>query len=136
MPNIPISKNENLKLYDLIDDYLLVAALSTSCAPCLPAMEALDAFIQKYPYYKLIIFVVTDEQKFELAKMAFHESANLYIATEELVMEQLKIKAYPWAYGLNSKGQIITIAHAGRFEFLEQLAAPFRRFHEPIAVAD
>ncbi|MCG7407035.1 hypothetical protein MH117_06355 [Paenibacillus sp. ACRRX] len=136
LPNITIPNYEDLKLYDLIDDYLLVAALSTNCAPCLPAMKALDAFIQKHPYYKLIMFVVTDEHKFELTKMAFHESARLYIATEEVMSQQIKVRGYPWAYGLNSEGQIITIAHAGRVEFLEKLAAPFSRFHKPVMVAE
>lgn len=133
MPNIRIPNNDSLQLYDFITDYLLVATISTTCAPCLPAMEAIDALIQRHPSMNLIIFIDTEEATFEQAKEVFHSSARLYHATDDVMFGELKTRGYPWAYGLNAEGQIITIEHAGSLEFWDKLMAPFRRFMEPKA---
>ncbi|REK77137.1 TlpA family protein disulfide reductase [Paenibacillus paeoniae] len=133
MPNIRIPNYDSLQLYDLITDYLLVATISTTCAPCLPAMEAIDALIERYPTMNLIIFIDTEEETFEQATQVFHPSARLYHASDDVMFGELKTRGYPWAFGLNAEGQIITIEHAGSMEYLEKLLFPFKRFLEPQA---
>ncbi|MFF2887468.1 TlpA family protein disulfide reductase [Paenibacillus sp. NPDC057967] len=133
MPNIRIPNYDSLHLYDFITDYLLLATISTTCAPCLPAMEAIDALIKRYPGMNLIIFMDTEEETFEQAKQIFHSSARLYHATDNVMFGELKTRGYPWAFGLNADGQIITIEHAGSMEYLEKLLFPFKRFLEPQA---
>ncbi|RJX37754.1 hypothetical protein D3P09_22575 [Paenibacillus pinisoli] len=136
MPNIRIPNYDSLQLYDFITDYLLVTTISTTCAPCLPAMEAIDALIHRHPSMNLIVFIDTEESAFEQAKEIFHPAARLYHATDDVLLGELKTRGYPWAYGLNAEGQIITIEHAGSLEFWGKLMAPFKRFMEPeIALA-
>ncbi|RJE90163.1 hypothetical protein D3P07_08085 [Paenibacillus sp. 1011MAR3C5] len=134
MPNIRIPNYDSLQLYDFITDYLLIATISTTCAPCLPAMEAIDALIQRYPAMNLVIFIDTEKGTFEQAKEIFHPSARLYHATDDVMFGELKTRGYPWAYGLNAEGQIITIEHAGSMEYWEKLMFPFKRFMKPQAV--
>ncbi|OAB41156.1 hypothetical protein [Paenibacillus antarcticus] len=128
MPNIRIPNNDDMELYDCITDYLLLATISTSCAPCLPAMEAINIFIQQYPGINFLLFIDTEESTFEKAKHIFHHSAQIYHASDDLLFGELKTRGYPWGYGLNAEGQIITIEHAGSLEYLEKLVSPFKRF--------
>jgi len=130
MPNITIP-NQDMELYDCINDYLLLVTISTSCAPCLPAMEAIDIFIQQYPEINFLIFIETEESTFEKAKQVFHSSARIYHASDDVMFGELKTRGYPWAYGLNREGQIITIEPVASLEFLEKLFSPFRRFYNP-----
>lgn len=131
LPNIMIPDNDSIDLYDCINDYLLVATISTSCAPCLPAMEAIDIFIQQYLGINFLLFIETEESTFEKAKQVFHHSARIYHASDDVLFGQLKTRGYPWAYGLNAEGQIITMEHVGSLESLEKLFFPFKRFLNP-----
>lgn len=133
MPNIRIPYYDSLQLYDFITDYLLLATISTTCAPCLPAMEALNTLIQQYPTMNLLIFLDTEEETFEKAKQIFHPSARIYRASDDVMFGELKTRGYPWAFGLNAEGQIITIEHAGSLEYLDKLLFPFKRFLNPQA---
>ncbi|MBH5320371.1 hypothetical protein I6N90_21495 [Paenibacillus sp. GSMTC-2017] len=128
MPNIAIPHYDSLHLYDLITDHLLLATISTTCAACLPAMEALNTFVQHYPSANMHIFMETEEETFEKAKQVFHPTVNIYHASDDVLFNELKTRGYPWAFGLNAEGQIITIEHAGSLEYLEYLLSPFKKF--------
>ncbi|GKU76515.1 hypothetical protein [Paenibacillus sp. L3-i20] len=128
MSNIAIPHYESLHLYDLITDHLLLATISTTCAACLPAMEALNTFVQQYPTANMHIFLDTEEDTFEKAKQVFHHTAKIYHASDDVLFGELKTRGYPWAYGLNADGQIITIEHAGSLDYLEKLLFPFKKF--------
>lgn len=132
LPNITIDPESSLKLYDLIDRYLIVAVVSTTCAPCLEAMEILNEFIESFPGYRLVILIETDDETFERAKEAFHETALLYHVPDRVLVEELKIFGYPWSYGINIEGQIIAHATCGVRRLFMNVVEPFHRFHREI----
>ncbi|RJE86262.1 hypothetical protein D3P07_19510 [Paenibacillus sp. 1011MAR3C5] len=128
-PDVHLSPD--LKLYTLLKDYLLIAMVSTECALCLPAFDEIERFAVDNPDYRLVVLIDTSEEKFELAKQAFSPHIQSYRIEARLDTE-INGYGYPWAYGLNSEGQLITHYSCSEPGHLDIIASPFGLFH-PIA---
>lgn len=125
-PDVQISPD--LKLYTLLEDYLLIAMVSTECALCLPAFDEIERFAVDNPGYRLIVLIDTSEEKFALAKQAFSPHIQSYRIEAHLDTE-FNGYGYPWAYGLNSEGQLITHYSCSEPGLMDIIAEPFRMFH-------
>ncbi|MWC31304.1 hypothetical protein [Paenibacillus sp. MMS18-CY102] len=121
--NIPLP--DGSRLYEQITDHLLLAVISTSCADCLPALESLEKFANCYTKVNLVILAVTDESGMEVLQTAFDGIATVYHPPEHILAEELQIQGYPWAYGINARGQVVTSGHCGRVAWIERLLEPF-----------
>ncbi|TYP73149.1 hypothetical protein [Paenibacillus methanolicus] len=129
IPDVTLSAG--IKLYSLLEDYLLIAMVSTDCAVCLPAFDEIDRFAAERPDYKLIVLMDTSEDKLELAKQAFSAPVRLY-RIEASVDHDMKGYGFPWAYGVNSEGQLISHYSCSEPGHLDIIAAPFRMFHSVV----
>lgn len=129
MPNVLISPDVNL--YSLIQDYLLIAMVSTDCAICLPAFDEIERFAVENPDYQLIVLIDTSEEKLELAKQAFSSHVRIY-RIEDRLEADINGYGFPWAYGINSEGQLISHYSCSEPGHLDLIAKPFRLFH-PVA---
>jgi len=112
-------------LYDRITNHLLLAVISTFCDECLAALESLEQFAHRYPNANLVILAVTDEPGFDILQTAFDGYASVYRLPEPVLVEELHIRGYPWAYGINARGQIVTSDHCGQLKWIERLMEPF-----------
>ncbi|REK71905.1 hypothetical protein [Paenibacillus paeoniae] len=128
-PDVHISPEINL--FSLIQDYLLMVMVSTDCALCLPAFDEIERFAVENPHYRLIVLIDTSEDKFALAKQAFSSHIQSYRIEARLDME-FQGYGFPWAYGINSEGQLITHYSCSEPGHLDIIAAPFQLFH-PVA---
>lgn len=126
-PNLPLT--DQVSLYDLLKNYLIIAMISTDCAVCLPAFDEIERFATERPDQPLIVLIDTCEQKYHKASQAFSDNVRLYRIDGNTVEREVKGFGFPWAYGINSEGQLISHYFCGNPGNLDTVAAPFRLFH-------
>ncbi|MFD0587312.1 hypothetical protein ACFQZE_04825 [Paenibacillus sp. GCM10027627] len=117
-------------LYDPLDPYTILVSLSTTCSFCLPAMEALDIFLESHPSYRVTVLLEANEAAYQKARSMFPEKLPIYRVTDEFVFRQLNLHGYPWAYGINAEGQVITMFPCSEPRHYQDVAEPFCIFHE------
>ncbi|MED1666981.1 TlpA family protein disulfide reductase [Brevibacillus laterosporus] len=130
IPNIEIFGNENqdVKLHDLISDYLLLMCYSTDCESCLASMEALDEFTLANPGVNIAVLIHTSQENFEAMKEAFKDRIDhIYLVPKELITRKLNVYFMPRGYALNKLGQVLSTNGCSDSYWFNKLLEPLRR---------
>ncbi|AIG26849.1 TlpA family protein disulfide reductase [Brevibacillus laterosporus] len=130
IPNVKIYEDQakELKLYDLVSDYLLLMCYSTDCESCLASMEALDEFTQENPGINIAVLLHTSPENFELMKAAFTDRIeHIYLVPKELITRKLNVYFMPRGYAINKLGQVLSTNGCSDLYWFNKLMEPLRR---------
>ena len=127
LPNASLGEGK-LNPYDLITDYLILITLSTSCEPCFDALDMLQPMLAQHGPFNILMLVDCDEKDFEIFRAEFgHLAALCHVSADEL-QKGISTNAFPWAYGINKVGQIVTSSVCGSREEFLGVIGPFHRY--------
>lgn len=115
----------DVHLYDLINESLFITIISTSCDSCLNALDALDLFANKHPDLNFLILVIGNEDAASFIREEFSDRARVYQMPIERVINDLKTNGFPWSYGVNGEGKILSSFPCASEEWFDNLVSPF-----------
>ncbi|WP_235941547.1 hypothetical protein [Paenibacillus puerhi] len=121
------SDNEEVKLYDLITDHLLLFCFTTDCESCLSSIEALDIYLSKITNntYNVAVLIHTDNINLPVFKTFFGEKIpKIYTVPKDTMLKKLRIRYFPRGYALNKLGQVLRENGATSDYWLEKLLEP------------
>ncbi|WP_242292792.1 hypothetical protein [Bacillus cereus group sp. BfR-BA-01441] len=125
-----LDKAEEQKLHDFIKGHLLILFYSTSCEGCLPAIKALDDFLQKGTPLNVLILIDTNRDNFEYMKSMFEGRASVFICEMEKMKNELNVRGVPSTYLINQLGQVLYAVTGYEDDMLEKLTIKFKGFLE------
>ncbi len=105
MNNGPVAQDK--KLYDYLNDNLLVFFFSTSCRGCLPVIEKLKEFLEKHPYRNTIIFFDSQEENVEFLKKYYNNEIDVFKITKRTMEREYNVYGVPSIFLLNKLGQVL-----------------------------
>lgn len=109
----------------LIQDYLIIANISTRCSACMDALEALDLYTKNNHIHLVILIEIDDLEQFA-------QFANYFEGRAKVFRVEFKDTPYgwngiPWLYGINREKQIITSEVFHMTKQLVEALSPFRQ---------
>lgn len=122
--NGTIDAINDVKLYDYLDDYLLVFFFSTACNGCLPVIEELKDFIDKYPNVNTLVLFDSPTENVEFLKEYYSNKTSVYQMKHRDMEKGFNVSATPSTFLLNRVGQILftEMGHNGKtFYQIEKL---------------
>ena len=122
--NGSIDSINDVKLYEYLDEYLLVFFFSTACNGCLPVIETLKDFIDKYPNANTLVLFDSPIENVEFLKEYYSNKTTVYQMKYRDMEKGFNVSATPSIFLLNSVGQILftEIGHHGKtFYQIEKL---------------
>lgn len=122
IPNIKI--DSSLFLYDFLDNYLFIFLLTTTCDACETTLEVMSEFRDSYKNLNFVLLVNTSEENIETLKRIFGESKVYYASLSSMEREYM-IEGFPWGYGINRIGEIITSNACSTKNSILALMEPF-----------
>jgi len=103
-----IISSEEIGLYDLITDHLLLICFSTDCQSCLVTLEALYEFTEKNQNYNIVMLVHANEDERVVINKTFAKIVSKVLFVEKSVItKRLQIRELPRGYCLNKLGQVL-----------------------------
>lgn len=120
--------SEKWRVSEYIADYLILVTMSTSCEPCMNALEALHDCLQIEKPINLLMIVDCEAQDVPLFQKEFEGLAAVRHCAKDDMRNALNTTVYPWAYGINSVGQIVTSSVCGSERELAEVLRPFYRY--------
>lgn len=122
--NGTVDSINDVKLYEYIDDYLLVFFFSTACSGCLPVIEALKDFIDKNPNANTLVLFDSPTENVEFLKEYYSNKTAVYQMSHRDMEKVFNTSATPSIFLLNRVGQILftELGHHGKtFYQIEKL---------------
>lgn len=115
-----------VELEAIVQDYLIVANISTRCSACMDSLEALDRYTQTNSFNLTILIEIDDQEQFEQFVSYFEGRAKVFRV--EFKNTLYGSNGMPWLYGMNREKQIITSRVFHMTEELEEVLSPFRPY--------
>ncbi|MGE7999048.1 TlpA family protein disulfide reductase [Lysinibacillus sp. NPDC093190] len=121
--NGTIDTRNNVKLYDFLDDNLLVCFFSTSCKGCLPVIEELKDFLKKHPNTNSIVLFDSPAENVEFLQKFYNDDTSVFKISKRTMEREFNVYGVPSIFLLNKLGQVLYTELGymdGMFEQLEK----------------
>lgn|GEM_PF-5230548 len=117
-------EERTVSLYGSGRGHLLLVLISTSCEPCLGALEALDDRLAESLELNVLLGIEGSKDDFLTIRSAFVNRAFVIPLPIEQMISQLQSTAMPWGYLIDEEGLILTSGPFHTPEGLDKLCAP------------
>jgi hypothetical protein len=126
LPNVQVMEHGVAKpLYSYIRQYMILTFISTSCKSCIDALNAMETIVSEKPGINIVVLIDGDEQTIAtLDELFYHKVVFLPYARKEMG-NTIGVKMYPWSYGINAKGQVVTSYNCESVETFHSALRPF-----------
>jgi hypothetical protein len=126
LPNIDVKEKDTFrKLHSYIKDYLIINFISTSCKSCISALDALELIVLANEGLNIITLIDGDEQSIKQLQALFNDKVIFIPYSKSEMGKTLGVNLYPWSYGINAKGQVITSYNCENLETYHETLKPF-----------